>query len=174
MWGTFWPLLLRLLGVAMLSRSGFRRRRDAGAPGDTPGAAPAAGAASGSTGAESIDSSNVFGNVDVQVTSPQFRGGTATTVFGDIVVDCHQGGLADGEHTLNRERRLRQISRHRPPGAALDITAHTLAGERLRPRPETERDLGLPALHDPRLLRTAPKRLHVSVSQVFGDVDVRQ
>jgi predicted membrane protein len=173
-WGTFWPLLLVLWGVAMLMRPGFRRRRDAAAADVAAGGAPvpASGAAAGSAG-ESINSSNVFGDVDVRVTSPQFRGGTASTVFGDISVDCHQGGLADGEHKLTISGVFGDARVTVPPGAALDVTAHTLAGD-ASVFDQKRSGISASLRYTTPGYESAPRRLRVVVSQVFGDVDVRQ
>jgi hypothetical protein len=178
---TYWPLLLVLWGVAMLTRPGFRRRRwsaEPGAPGNSPANAPGnvtvnPAGASGAGSAESIESSNVFGDVDVRVTSPSFRGGSATTVFGDIMVDCHQGGLADGEYKLSVSGVFGDSRIIVPPGVALDITAHSLVGD-ASVLDQKRGGISASIRYTTPGFDTAPKRLRVNVSQVFGDIDVRR
>jgi lia operon protein LiaF len=165
---TYWPLLLVLWGLAML-RPGFRRSR---IPADPPAWGTAPG--DGSTHeAESLQSSNVFGDVDIRVTSPSFRGGSATTVFGDIMVDCRNGGLADGEHRLTVSGVFGDSRVVVPPGVALDITAHTLVGD-ASVLDQKRGGISASVRYTTPGYDTAPKRLRVSVSQVFGDIDVRQ
>jgi predicted membrane protein len=166
---TFWPVLLVLWGIAMITRTGSRRGRDSTPPVTSTVTPTLTGTLSG---AESLESSNVFGDVDIRITSPAFRGGSATTVFGDITVDCRQGGLADGEHSLSVSGIFGDSRVLVPPGIALDITAHTLAGD------ATVLDQKRSGVSASLRFTTpgydaAPKKLRISVSQVFGDIDVR-
>jgi lia operon protein LiaF len=165
---TYWPLLLVLWGLAML-RPGFRRPRTLADP-PVLGTAPRGGTIHE---AESLQSSNVFGDVDIRVTSPSFRGGSATTVFGDIMVDCRNGGLADGEHRLTVSGVFGDSRVVVPPGVALDITAHTLVGD-ASVLDQKRGGISASVRYTTPGFDTAPKRLRVSVSQVFGDIDVRQ
>ncbi|HTY58948.1 MAG TPA: cell wall-active antibiotics response protein LiaF [Bacteroidota bacterium] len=164
---TFWPVLLVLWGITLLTRSGARRRSW-----DAPSApAPAvAGTVSGDPG-ESLESSNVFGDVDIRVTSRAFRGGSATTVFGDITVDCQQGGLADGEQSLSVSGVFGDARVIVPPGVALDVTAHTLAGD-ASVLDQKRSGISSSVTYVTPGYASAPKRLRLRVSQVFGDINV--
>jgi lia operon protein LiaF len=167
--GTYWPLLLVLWGLMMLTRPGFRRSR---APAGQASAGIVPGAGNTHQG-ESLESSNVFGGVDIRVTSPSFTGGSATTVFGDISVDCHQGGLADGEHRLTVSGVFGDSRVIVPPGIALDITAHALLGD-ASVLDQKRGGISASVRYTTPGFDSAPKRLHISVSQVFGDIDVHQ
>jgi len=166
---TFWPLLLVFWGISMLTRGGFRRHARSS---DFPAAATAGGAGTVDP-AESLESSNVFGDVDIRVTSPSFRGGSATTVFGDITVDCHLGGLAGGEHNLAVSGVFGDARVTAPPGVALDITAHALAGD-VSVMDQKRSGISATIRYTTPGFDSAPRRLRVNVSQVFGDIDVRQ
>jgi lia operon protein LiaF len=166
---TYWPLLLVLWGLAMLMRPGFRRTR---APFGQASAGIVQGAGNTHQG-ESIESSNVFGDVDVRVTSPSFTGGSATTVFGDVSVDCRQGGLADGEHRLTVSGVFGDSRVIVPPGIALDITAHALLGD-ASVLDQKRGGISASVRYTTPGFDSAPKRLRISVSQVFGDIDVHQ
>jgi hypothetical protein len=174
---TYWPLLLVLWGFVMLTRPGFRRSRTAAGPsasGSAPGTAAGKAPGAGTTNhGESLESSNVFGDVDIQVTSPAFTGGSATTVFGDVSVDCRQGGLADGEHKLTVSGVFGDARVIVPPGIALHITAHTLLGD-ASVLDQKRGGISASVRYATPGFESAPKRLRLSVSQVFGDIDVRQ
>jgi predicted membrane protein len=166
---TYWPLLLVLWGLAMLMRPGFRGSR-------APAAQASAGIVKGSGNThpgESLESSNVFGDVDIRITSPSFTGGSATTVFGDISVDCRQGGLAGGEHKLTVSGVFGDSQVIVPPGIALDITAHTLLGD-VSVLDQKREGISPSVRYTTPGFDSAPKRLRISVSQVFGDIDVHQ
>ena len=167
LFSTYWPLLLVAWGVVMLTRPGFRRRA-AGTP--VPGIVPGAGS---TDPAESLESSNVFGDLNIQVVSPSFRGGSATRVFGDITLDCRQGGLADGEHRLTVSGVFGDSRVILPPGVALDVTVHSLAGD-VSVLDQRRSGISASLRYTTPGFDGAPKRLRVSVSQVFGDIDVRQ
>jgi hypothetical protein len=165
---TYWPLLLVLWGLGVLTRpSRWRRHLFPAAA----GVQPAAGTA-GMDASESLSSSNILGDVDVRVTSPAFRGGSARTVFGDITVDCRQGGLADGEHRLTVSGVFGTSRVLLPAGVAVDVTANTLAGD-ATVLDQKRSGIGASLRYTAPGYEGAAKRLRVSVSQVFGDVDVR-
>lgn len=165
---TYWPLLLVVWGIAVLSRSGAHRRPTAATQSPSPETALAGKPATG----ESIDSSNTFGDVNVRITSPSFRGGSASTVFGNITVDFRQGGLAEGEHTLAVSGVFGDSTVIVPDGAALDITAHTLVGEATVLDQKREGFSATIRYTTPGF-DSAPRRLHLTISQVFGEIDVR-
>jgi lia operon protein LiaF len=167
---TYWPLLLVLWGAVMLWRPGVFRRREAAPP---PVTSTVTGSGTAAHAGESLGGSNVFGDVDIRVTSPAFTGGSATTVFGDIRVDCHQGGLADGEHHLSVSGVFGDSSVIVPPGAALDITAHSLAGD-VSVLDQKQSGFSPSIRFTTPGFDGAPKRLRLTVSQVFGDIDVRR
>ena len=167
---TYWPLLLVLWGLAMLTRPGFRRSRAPEGPAPERIVVPGSGP---TREGESLESSNVFGDVDILVTSPSFKGGTATTVFGDISVDCRQGGLADGEHKLTVGGVFGDVRVILPPGLALDVTARVFLGD-ASVLDQKRSGVSASLRYTTPGFDTAPKRLRVSVSQVFGDIDVLQ
>ena len=130
--GTYWPLLLVLWGLMMLTRPGFRRSR-----------APAGQASAGIVPGAGIS------------------------------VDCHQGGLADGEHRLTVSGVFGDSRVIVPPGIALDITAHALLGD-ASVLDQKRGGISASVRYTTPGFDSAPKRLRISVSQVFGDIDVHQ
>ncbi len=162
----YWPLLLVIWGVGMLTRPRMRRRGGDSVP--PPGPAPGTGTVNAG---ETLESSNVLGDVEIRVTSSSFRGGSVTTVFGDISVDCRGGGLADGEHRLSVSGVFGDCTVFVPPGVPLHVTAHTLAGDASVLDQRRGGFSSSLSYVDP-AFDAAPRRLRITVSQVFGDINV--
>ena len=176
---TYWPLLLVLWGLWLLAR-GKRAGRHPLGPGAPAGAAGGAGAAAPggaftpaapASAGDSVESSNVFGDLEIRVTSPSFRGGAVSTVFGDLSVDLSPGGVADGDHQLTMSGVFGDERLVLPPGAAVEVTAHTLAGDIVVPG-QTREGFSVSLKYTSPGFDTAAKRLRISVSQVFGDIHV--
>ncbi|HUI64837.1 MAG TPA: cell wall-active antibiotics response protein LiaF [Bacteroidota bacterium] len=162
---TYWPLLLVLWGIFILIRRDSRRK-------DSPEKS-FAGRVDADVTSETIDSANVFGEVDVRVTSSAFKGGSATTIFGDVSIDCRGGAIADGEHTLKISSVFGRSRLYVPPGSALNVSAHTLFGDA---SVFEQKRSGISAFvkYTTPGYETSQKRLRVDISQVFGEVLVRQ
>ena len=164
---TYWPLLLVLWGLWLMMRG---KRGGRTSPSAEPPAAALTGAGA-TTAGESVQSSNVFGDLEIRVTSPAFRGGAVSTVFGDLVLDLSPGGLADGDHRLTMSGVFGDARLVLPRGAAVEVTAHTLAGD-LAVLDQTREGFSVSLQYTTPGFDTASKRLHVSISQVFGDIHV--
>ncbi|HTO94900.1 MAG TPA: cell wall-active antibiotics response protein LiaF [Bacteroidota bacterium] len=164
---TYWPLLLVLWGIWLLTR-GRRSGEPPRAQGPTAGIATDVRTISPG---ESLQSSNVFGDLEIRVTSPAFRGGTVSTVFGNLVVDLGPGGIADGDHQLTMSGVFGDARLMLPRGTAVEVTAHTLAGD-LAVLDQTREGFSVSLKYATPGFDTAPKRLHVTISQVFGDIHV--
>jgi hypothetical protein len=159
--GKWWPALLIIAGVSVLSGRGrflpvkpFPAGTQATAQGDR------------------LSQSNVAGDVALTSSSSAFAGGTVTTVFGDVTIDCHAASFATGESRLSVSTVFGDAALRVPPGSALRVTAHTLFGD------ATVFDVqrgGISAhlVYETSGYAAAPARLLVEISQVFGDIDVR-
>jgi predicted membrane protein len=89
-WGAlfeFWPIFLIALGIWVLLRptrhfsERLRAREE--------------------ENADILDAWALFGGSERQVTSQQFKGGKATTLFGGIDIDLRRASLSEGEHSLD-------------------------------------------------------------------------
>lgn len=81
-WGVLWPVIIIVIGVAVLLQGSRIMRR------------PVA------TGDDTVDLLAIFSGVERRVASSQFRGGKATAIFGGIELDLRDTQLA-GDATLN-------------------------------------------------------------------------
>jgi predicted membrane protein len=133
---------------------------------------PSAGSPQETPRGDSLVQSNVAGDVALSTSSRAFNGGTVTTVFGDVTIDCRAAAFAAGESTLKISAVFGDATVFMPPGSALRVTAHTLFGDA---DVFGVRRGGISAhvTYETPGFAAAPARLLVEISQVFGDIDVR-
>ena len=87
----FWPAILVVAGLFVIFGGRARRRQRARGPADAP------------SSSDVLDVSCIFGGIDHQVTSRQFKGGKVSATFGSAKIDLRGAALANGEATLQVE-----------------------------------------------------------------------
>lgn len=162
----FWPLLLVALGLFVI----FRVRSGA-SPHHPTGDQQVFGDLRTESAADSIHHSTVFGDLSIRATSSSFRGGVVSTVFGDTVLDLSGTTLADGEQTLTINGVFGECSVRLPRGTAYSINAHALFGS-LRTPDQQREGVSSTLSYDSSGYASAPKRLKIGVSQVFGAIRI--
>lgn len=120
---------------------------------------------------ETLQQSNVFGDVRLRITSHTFRGGKVSTVFGDTTIDLSDGGLADGEQVLNVSGVFGDCTVRLPKGLVYSVSGHTVFGSVKTPDQRRE-GVSASVIQESPGYSEAAKRLKINVSQVFGDVRV--
>ncbi len=158
----YWPVLLILWGIWMLVRPG-REGRDR----------PVMGPITHTSSPDLLDESNTFGDITLRTSSKRFQGGSVKGVFGDIRLDASEAELADGEHTLAVNGVFGDVRVTLPKGVPTAIQSSTVFGH---VEVFDRRQDGIsPAVNvESPDYAAAPRKLRVHVSQVFGDVEVRQ
>jgi hypothetical protein len=139
-------------------------------------AAPGRGDDASGEGAFPLDrlqESCIFGDAKVRVHSRDFAGGAVSTVFGDTRIDLTLAQIAEGEHMLRVNGVFGDAKILLPSGLAISVSARTTLGD--LDVLEQEREGFSPSLHiESPGYASAPRRLRIVVSQVFGDVTVRE
>ena len=153
-----WPVLLVLLGGYLL----LRPRRGSIVPGPS---------RRNQRDKDGVDGSNIFGDLDLRVTSPSFKGGSASTVFGKVKVDCREGGLADGEQRLVASSVSGRVTVLLPPGVAALVTATAVVGG-TSVFDKSQKGVAATLIHETPDFASAAKRMRVEASVVFGEVVV--
>jgi predicted membrane protein len=153
-----WPVLLILVGGYLL----FRRRLGSIIP---------RGNDQSLKDDDSVDVGNFIGDLTLRVTSPSFRGGSASTVLGKVRVDCREGGLADGEHRLVVSSVSGSVTVLLPKGAAAMITASAVVGG-TAVFDQSQKGVAATLIHESPDFASAAKKLRVEASVVFGEVTV--
>ncbi|MBN1884708.1 MAG: hypothetical protein JW876_04190 [Candidatus Krumholzibacteriota bacterium] len=163
-WWTFWklwPLLLVWWGIRLIRRE----RR-----GDSAAAFEAFGDRTVNVTEETISQEGIFGDIRVTAASEVFRGGSVSNVFGDVLVDLDGVVRVEGEARLLVKCVFGDIRVRLPRGAEYTIEGkssfgHTAAPDGQRLHGRAYASPGFDA---------APDRIRLTVSCVFGDVDVMQ
>jgi hypothetical protein len=168
---TYWPVLLIVAGILLLRRSTPLWIEG---PADPLGRHATFGSLSiDFSESGGVDTSTVFGDVKVTVTSPAFAGGKVSTVFGNAIVDLAAAGISPGTHTLRVNGVFGNTNLVLPAGVAYSMIATTTAGTlRVGDRKE---DGFSPRIHDESPeFAASDRRLVLDASRTVGDITVRR
>jgi predicted membrane protein len=158
--GKLWPLLLILFGFSILRH----RKREPTTSFDT---------LNQTSGADLVHQSSVFGDLAIAVSSQNFKGGSISTVFGDTTINLSAMRIAEGEHLFRLHSVFGDSDVRLPADAAVSITGSSILGSITalgQKRSGISADLDVASS----AYATAPNRLKISVSNVFGDVRICQ
>jgi predicted membrane protein len=167
---TFWPLLLIIWGIAVI------RRRTAPSEGVASHSASSQShvvdSQSEDSAAEQLMYSNVFGDINVRVSSRSFKGGSVSAVFGDTSIDLSDAGLSEGEQSVRINGVFGDATVVLPRGVEFAVSANTLFGD-VRVHDQRKEGFAPSVAYESPGYATATKRIRVQAAQVFGDVVVR-
>jgi predicted membrane protein len=158
--GRFWPLLLIWWGYTMIrdSRKAHGSERARQLFGDQ----------RISVDSREINNSTVFGDIRLTVSSPEFIGGRAKVVFGDIHIDLAGVGTIASPGFLELESVFGDMAIRVPEHVAVEVRATRAFGTVTTPDGSK--------FHGDRYkspdFDTASSRLELSISQVFGDLEI--
>jgi predicted membrane protein len=116
--------------------------------------------------------SNVFGDVDIRITSQNFKGGSVSAVFGDCEVDLTGSTIADGEHWLKMNGVFGNARIVVPPDLPVAVLASTVFGD-VKVRDERKSGFSPSLTYKSPDYDASHRKLSISVSQVFGSVRVQ-
>ncbi|HTX20100.1 MAG TPA: cell wall-active antibiotics response protein LiaF [Bacteroidota bacterium] len=163
---TYWPLILILIGIRIFVRYGHgdTQAHDNQSP-ITPG-----------TGSQQlnmpfVNSSNVFGDLDLKVNSKEFRGGSISNTFGDMNIDLSEIELAEGEQLLKVDGVFGDLHVLVPKTIEIYVTAHSVFGD-IRVLGNVKSGFGQDISYTSTNYASAGKKLRIVSHQVFGDVKV--
>jgi len=163
---TWWPLILILVGFNILMRQKQEKREKIGDVVEN--------VFSDSThdvNSNSINYSNVFGDLDVKVTSAEFRGGFISTTFGDSHIDLSGATMVDGESMLRMDGVFGDVHVLAPKNCGIMVTAKTVFGD-VSVMGSRKSGFAQEIVQKSPDYDSAPKKLKIYMNQVFGDVKV--
>ena len=164
---TYWPALLILWGISILMRkSGRLRSEGEGHEGTT-----AFTDSKESTESDLFHKSSVFGNIGIDITSGNFKGGSVSTVAGDCDIDLTKAIIADGEHWLRVNGVFGSVRVALPKDSAISVSAHTVFGE-VEVLQEKQSGFSPDVHYASSGYEGGSKKLKILVNQVFGDVRI--
>lgn len=161
---TYWPLILILIGLSLL----LRRRRVSDSP---EGGASHFTEGDGvrETNAAVVNSTSVFGDMELRIASKEFRGGMISCTFGDVNVDLSGVALADGEHVLKIDGVFGDLHVLVPKDMEMMVTARAVFGD-VRVLGMHKSGIGQEISYTTSAYTTAARRIRIQANQVFGDV----
>ena len=120
---------------------------------------------------ELIHESNIFGDTSVKVTSQTFKGGSISSVFGDSELDLSASVFADGEHELRLHSVFGNLFITLPKDAAVSVSGNSLFGD-IVVLGQRKGGFASDIHYAPEQYDSAPKRLKISFSKVFGNLRI--
>jgi predicted membrane protein len=162
---TYWPLILIIVGIALLLKS----QRDWMTTGTS--TAQGEGYQGVETSADVISESSVFGNIFIKPTSKNFRGGSVSAVFGNLELNLASVELAPGEQHLGVHGVFGGVRVTLPKDVGLMVRGNCLFGE-VTVLNQKRGGIGSELFHKSDNYDTAEKKLNITASQVFGDLRI--
>ncbi len=163
---TYWPVILILIGVRIFFRygRGTDHVHDAHDP-------IMMGESSQQSSASAVNSSGVFGDLDLKINAKDFRGGRISNTFGDMNVDLSEIELAEGEQLLKLDGVFGDLHVLVPKTIEIFVTTHSVFGD-VRVLGNIKSGFGQEISYSSPNYSTATKRLRIVSNQVFGDVKI--
>jgi predicted membrane protein len=156
----YWPLVFVLWGISILVRKGSpapkverNDHRDDHVSSDL------------------FHQSNVFGDLTLNISSKNFKGGSISTVFGDCDSDLTDMTIAEGEHALHLHSVFGDSLIRIRKESAVKLTANSTFGKLLISG-ERKSQLSSAAPYISPAYVTSTNKLTISVSKVFGDIRI--
>lgn len=151
---TYWPLILVLWGISILTR-----RRSS------------TETSSEQFAGELIHESTVFGDTNICVSSQNFKGGSVSTLFGDAFLDLSKTVLADGEHLIRMHNVFGDTIIILPKDISVSVSASSFFGTLTvlgKKKSGISADLRVTTEN----YSTSTKQLKITVNKFFGDLRV--
>jgi lia operon protein LiaF len=160
----YWPLILVAIGLKMILAP-KKRTSYTSATEVTPGST------SGTFSTDYLSESRFIGDVNLQVTSKAFQGGTASNFIGDINLDLSGVTLAEGERNLTISGFIGDVTLTAPKNVPYAITASVALGD-LTLFGKKENGLGVNRTYKSSEYESAITRLNIRISFFIGDIKV--
>jgi predicted membrane protein len=162
---TYWPVILIIMGIAFLMRRqrvwlSSEQSKSVG------------GVFEGTeTPTDTISETSIFGNTYVKPTSRNFKGGSVSTVFGNVELNLASAELATGEQHLGVHGVFGGLRITLPKDIGVMVRGNCLFGE-VTVFNQKRGGIGSEVLYKSENYDSAERRLNITASQVFGDVRI--
>lgn len=157
----YWPVILILLGLRLILRAKPENKTTTHLAGDR------------DIVSESNEAfySNVFGDFDVTIKSPDFQSGKINNVFGDAEIDLTNLNVTSGEKHINISGVFGDIKVATPKQVPFFIKASLVAGD-IKLMGEKHSGFSIERSYKSDNYDSASNRLNIYISHVFGDIKV--
>jgi predicted membrane protein len=191
--GRFWPMIIIFWGVSILvGRDSRRRDREywkaqvniappyVSAPPPPPGPGsqpssppPSMGFSDKFRGDQSdlVHYSDIMGDLDLTLSSANFKGGSISTIFGDQRIDLSRVTVAEGNFELRIHSVFGDCSIMLPSGAAISLSSQSTFGDSSI-MGQTKGGFSSSSFYVTPNFESSTRRLKITLSKVFGDLRV--
>ena len=164
---TYWPLILVAIGIKMIyNRSRYRVEGEESFESFTSSAEEG-----GKSSKDGLSESNVFGDIQLQVASENFRGGSVSNVFGDIKLDLSEIKLARGITNVFINGVFGDVTIIAPKGIPFKARTNSVAGD-IMVRSNKREGLFTKLEHTEGDYDKAAEKLYIQCSIVFGSINI--
>lgn len=163
----FWPLILVAIGVKIL----VSRKRHEPMTIPPTDANLSSGLSPGAFSTDYLSESRFIGDVNLQVTSPAFQGGTASNFIGDINLDLSGITLAEGQRNLTISGFIGDVNLVAPKNVPYAVTASLAIGD-LVMFGRKEDGFGVNRTYKSPEFDASITRLNIRISFFIGDIKV--
>jgi predicted membrane protein len=161
----YWPLILVFLGIAFL----LRRQRVAPRVEEPKSSG---GTHEGTESpADTISETSVFGKTYVRATSKNFKGGSVSTVFGNVEINLASAELAMGEQHLGVHGVFGGVRITLPKDVGVMVRGNCMFGDIIVLN-QKRGGIGSEVLYKSENYDSAERKLNITASQVFGGVRI--
>lgn len=163
----FWPLILVAIGVKMLiSRKSHEPMTIPSTDSGT-----SAGPSPGAFSTDYLSENRFIGDVNLQVTSSAFQGGTVSNFIGDINLDLSGITLAEGQRNLTISGFIGDVNLVAPKNVPYAVTASLAIGD-LVMFGRKEDGFGVNRTYKSSEFEASITRLNIRISFFIGDIKV--
>ena len=115
---------------------------------------------------------SLFGDLKLINRLARLQNETFTTVFGDMKIDFSRQALEPGDHTVRVFTVFGDVKLRIPETVGISLDGMTIFGETEIENHINGEDEKVGNVYHSENLATAPVRIHLRVSSIFGDTDV--
>lgn len=171
--GTYWPLILVVIGIRIILFPKEKQDRDSSQTEKSEIASieSTLHEASAESGELAFNENSIFGDIRRTISSSEFAGGRCSVVFGDIDIQASDIQLGTGQRTLYLNGVFGDIRLKLPAGIPLLVRANTTAGD-VELREVRGDGLFVQRTYKSADFDGASTRLIVVASVLFGDIRV--
>jgi predicted membrane protein len=164
---TYWPLILIAIGIKIIMDKRRHYSNDDEVL-EAPGSAEYEG---GKRSDDGLSESNVFGDIDLRLTSKNFRGGSINNVFGDIKLDISEVKLQQRATRIYISGIFGDITVVTPKEIPIKVNTNAVAGD-ISIRGNKKDGLFPKLQHEEGSYEQAKEKLYIQSSIIFGSITV--
>ena len=156
--GTFWPLILVIIGIKIILQSKRKHKEEQDYETST-------------FSTDSLSESRFIGDIHMKVENQNFQGGTVSNFIGDITLDISNIALQEGEQDLNLSGFIGDITLLPPKDAAFSINASITIGD-LVMFGQKDDGFGVSRNYKSEGFDEATTKLNITLSYFIGDIKI--